>query len=1156
MSQLLHNNFFKGKNLPFTIDSAIDKGIKNDRLNNCFFVVPTGKIVKYLERKILFDYYEKTGKPLGKLNIFTLRDFAKYCFTKLFNISDYHIISEAYRLALFEEAVGNANLEFFKGKKDKISYALLERLDAIITGLKEDGISKKEIAANLNATVGDGNVLAVDIARLRDIHNLYIEYQNILGDKYLDETDLLIKTTDKFKTLGNNSNQLFPNVDLILFDGFSEFKKPELDFISSFAGYPVPLAVNIDYDDKQGPLYTILEDSIKKLIESGYTILNYKENFSGKLINHLKHNLFGFGFPKNKNFSSAIKIIESPGRIEEVILIARLVKYLILEKKIQPSEICIALRQPGQYSPLFREVFYTHKIPANVMERFEFANSPVITGIIAALNLIINGFRRDDLIKFLKNPFLTVNADEDIDVDNIISLTIELRIMGGDKRGGIDGIIRILNRTADYYKKKIKLMESNPDVEFFELIAAKDFLKNTGKCILDLSKIRDVLYLNDRKLSSARFRDFIYKNLIENLNLVENIKKNLNICKRKGDTKSFIEKNNIVEEVEKNSKALKKLYVLLNEMEYVLRDRFPGKEFTLSDLMERFKTAIYGTKYQITEKVGYGVTVTTIEQTRQIPYKVMILAGAIDGEFPTPYRPETFLGMKLENSEIRHILSERMQFFQFLTNAPAMLENSDKQIYISYPKFTEERELVRSPFVDALLKITTLEEDNCIIDYSIVKSAIINSDFSGQVKNLIERHKWLFSVASDIDIQSSYARAVIEEKQIKEKIFDNIAVGVKQNIQDYLKFTVTGYNSIVRIDESSLPEDVKREFAKLADKPFSITALENYAKCPYFYFLNNVLRLSAKEELELGMTPLEKGDILHKAVYEFYMQLSFNELEKGNTVKIDSEAYKHLPALVPVQIVPDYEKIYLELLRDIISKLLDDIAFDYSFFKIDRDAILGSKTQTGIIEIWLRNELKRQSVGWETMPVLFEFGFGTKTLNKFNVPAVDFDGLKLKGKVDRVEKLNFSDEFIIADYKLSSNIHVSNKQVGLGKIFQMPLYMLAMEKIFSGEYNLSEWEPAGSVYYFFNTKYNQEKNFTEETRQLLVPQDSAAAEFIGKDTSKQAVKNYEELRLYLDNNLNVAKTIVEKIAGGVFDIEPDKTACTYCHFQSICRINS
>ncbi len=1156
MSQLLYNNVFEGNNLPSTIDEAVTTGINSDSLQNYFFVVPTGKIVKHLERRILFEYYERTGKPLPKLNVFTLQDFAKYCFKKLFNAKDYHIVSEAYRLALFEEAVSRANLEFFKGKNEKISYALLERLSELINGLKEDGITEKEIAANLNASNKQGNVLAVDVSRLSDIYNLYMEYQDILGDKYLDDTELLIKTTGSLSTRNFDFSQIVSDVDLIIFEGFSEFKKPELDFITVFSHCTVPLLINIDYDDIQGPLYTILEDSIKKLIDAGFAVKNHNVQHSGKLLNHLKHNLFGYSFNKLNDFSPLIKIIESPSRIEEVILIARLVKFLILKKDIQPSEICIALRQPEKYSPLFREVFYTHKIPANVMERFELASSPVITGIISALNITINGFRRDDLIKFLKNPFLSVVADDSIDVDNIISLTIDLRITGGMKRGGIDGIINILNRTLDYYYEKVKFLVDTPDTEPYEIITAKEFVKNTQKCIRDLSKIRDTLLLPSKKLSPAQFRDYIFQNLVMNLNVVENIKKHLIIAKQRDNTKSDIEKNNIIEEVEKNSKALNKLYDLLNEMVYVLSDRFPKREFTLNELMERLKIAIYGSKYQIAEKIGYGVTVTTIEQTRQIPYKVMVLAGAIDGEFPTPYSPETFLGMKLESSEIRHILSERMQFFQFMTNAPEMLETGEKQIYISYPKFTEERELVRSPFVDALLKITSLEEDKCIIDYSIVKSAIINNYFDRQVSSLIDEHRWLFSVASNIDVQTSYAGAIAGNGKLENKTFDSISIRVKKNIQAYLKFIENENTSSIRIDKSSLPEEVKQKFESLAQKPFSVTELENYAKCPYFYFLKNLLRLETKEELELGMTALEIGNILHKIVYEFFQTLSSSELERNSTNRFDLGINNRLPALVPISLAPSLKTDYLELLQSITNSLLDDIAFDYPLFNIDREVILGNERQSGIIEIWLRNELKRQADGWDTAPVLFEFGFGMETLNAFNVPVVDFGGLKLRGKIDRVEKIHNANEFIIADYKLSTKIIASNKLVDNGKIFQMPLYMLAMEKIVADEYGLSEWKAGGAVYYFFKTKFNEDKQYIEEYKQLLVPQDSAVSKFIGKDKSKPSIKNEEQLRLYLDNNLNAARTIVDKIANGIFDIKPDKTACTYCKFNSICRFTS
>jgi len=545
--------------------------------------------------------------------------------------------------------------------------------------------------------------------------------------------------------------------------------------------------------------------------------------------------------------------------------------------------------------------------------------------------------------------------------------------------------------------------------------------------------------------------------------------------------------------------------------------------------------------------VGYGVTVTTIEQTRQIPNKVSILCGAIDSEFPTQYKPETFLGMKLPNSEERHILAERMQFFQFLINGHEYIDSGEKRIYITYPKFTEEKELVRSPFVDALLRISNLERDNCIIDYSIIKSSLMNKSFDEEAKNYIKNYPWLLSVASDIDLQSLYAELIIADKEPDQEFYKNSPnlINTKSNIKNYIRTKLNSKNDSVTIDKTSLSEEIKKQLAEISSGAFSISSLEEYADCPYKYFLNHILKLSVDPELELAITPIEMGNILHKTLYLFYSMLSAEWLENEPDIRLDKMTGQLLPPIVPVRLNPENKKEYLDNILSIAENLINEIEFEHPLFDFDKRTIMGNGVKSGLLELWLDNELKRIKNGWGTEPVLFEFGYGLKSLNNYSLDVIDLDGLKIKGKIDRVEKLTNSDEFIIADYKLSSNLKATTKLIKDGKIFQLPLYMMAMKKILYDKYNLN-WNPAGGFYYFFQTKMDKGK--AADSKALLITPNGDVSRFF--NGTKSTLGNGESLEDVLANNLLAAKEIVEKISEGNFDIKPEKNACTYCDYKS------
>src|SRR5205085_6866259 len=61
-----------------------------------------------------------------------------------------------------------------------------------------------------------------------------------------------------------------------------------------------------------------------------------------------------------------------------------------------------------------------------------------------------------------------------------------------------------------------------------------------------------------------------------------------------------------------------------------------------------------------------------------------------------------------------------------------------------------------------------------------------------------------------------------------------------------------------------------------AARPYSPTALQNYAACPYKFVLQAVHRLSRREVPEGidEIDPLERGALIHKVQYRLLRQLS------------------------------------------------------------------------------------------------------------------------------------------------------------------------------------------------------------------------------------------------------------------------------------------
>lgn len=69
------------------------------------------------------------------------------------------------------------------------------------------------------------------------------------------------------------------------------------------------------------------------------------------------------------------------------------------------------------------------------------------------------------------------------------------------------------------------------------------------------------------------------------------------------------------------------------------------------------------------------------------------------------------------------------------------------------------------------------------------------------------------------------------------------------------------------------PEIVTRLRQRFGESVFSITRLEAFAFCPIQFFFRYIAGLEEAEEVEPGLTALERGLMVHNTLFRFYQQL-------------------------------------------------------------------------------------------------------------------------------------------------------------------------------------------------------------------------------------------------------------------------------------------
>ncbi|MDQ1265590.1 MAG: 1 protein, partial [Bacteroidota bacterium] len=897
------------------------------------------------------------------------------------------------------------------------------------------------------------NSVIFDEKKLYDIAELYRIYQNLLANRLLDYPELVRKVNGIFRAIKNagKTDELFPTDNkghfnapdklftgkkLIYLYGFSEFKMPEIEFLSFFDDSKIPTAVSLDFTFSNGPLFGNLFDTINKLHSDGFLRKNMNKDDKSSVNVHLQPSEYLrkwlFNTEKeirNDEFLPYLKVLALENRQDEVKTIAKLIKHLNAEKGISLSEICVTMRKPGLYSDMFRDIFHSNGIPVNISDRYELSSSTVVVSIFSVFDVITKGFRKDDIHRCMKSPFLSFLRTEKgntikLDADNFIETANRLRITGGGRKWQSYWLDR-LSLSADSLKMRIRNLKSTDDYDTMDIKHFEKALESTVSALSDIKSFFELLPEPKKKLKPQELAEIIKFDIIKRFRIKENILGDESL--NKSNNLSGYKLLKQTDELEKECRAFSEFIKILDETTFVLSKLHDAKTFSFEEFTAILKTAVSGAKYQIHEKPGYGVTITAIEQTRGVPFRVMILCGAVDCEFPLAYRSETMLGKELADSKDRHIRAERLLFYQFLTNNFDSYYQGKRLIYITYPKFSGTQELVPSQFIASIFKITappSLEHYGNFIDFADLRrkansgESTINKELSWakSISTIEEYHEFLGlkntlksinHVNSGLSEPSPQGNSCICRND-KDQFLEHCLINNKNNlstedeksgkyndeisklpIDDTIKAQIEDFrmskakNGIV--DTELLNSESYKIIHNIGQKAISISDLEKYAGCPEKYFIEKLLAIKTEDQVDLIMTLMEKGRLLHNILYLFYKNLQKENLSKSKTLGMPLAA--DMPVLSPVSLEPMRKQEYLDMLISIAESEFSAIDFNNPFIEIEKKSIIGTPNTTGILERWLNSEISRKQNGWTFEPGLFEFGFGME--NK-SVSTINF----------------------------------------------------------------------------------------------------------------------------------------------------------------------
>jgi ATP-dependent helicase/DNAse subunit B len=904
------------------------------------------------------------------------------------------------------------------------------------------------------------------------IDALFEIYQN----KLTDESCLLGETITVLDT--NILKRYYPLLKKVYISGFGIYSPPMFQFINLLKDI-YDVEIKLEYNSENKELFKHTSDAHERLSKMSDRIVNlpddhdpfYKRLFqSSDITTHLTE------------FPVKLKIQKLQSRVEEINYTATKIKQLHHASNIPLNEIGITFPDVEKYVPLIKKIFKDYAIPFNLSTGFSLAESSLIQAFMQVLRIVISRFSTDEVFKLAISPFLRKKLTTEANLIRQSAKKIRLNYLHGN------------------WEQRIRQV-FNPveDDDSLINISGKISEDQLNEMLLNISNLLNTIKPLTTKLSAEEFQ-LVYTDVLKRLGLLDWYQH---------DRAELGTTDN-----EKEYRAFNRFIKLMDQVIWMLK-YIHGKNPIDSQDFFRYLTIVFeNATYNLREWSDFGVQIMPRLEILSLDMQTLFLGGLVEGDFPRHFSRDIFFSDE-ERAEIglnasEDLLSQdRFLFFQLITCGA-------KTVHLTYPLFESETSLLPSTFLTSLKEIFPgIDVQENVTNKKFISPSSVPEHLSESLKSGLE--------IADKDLYSFW---INHESSQKVKYWHN---GIRSlySRRSYRERTQFEGNLT---DSGAVRRSLEESHLK---RPFSITALESYAFCPMQYFLQRIVKLEPEEDTEATITPLERGNLIHKVLYKFYHQLTDAERKKPwefdiQLIKIASDIFHTLPY------------------RDIL-------------WEIEKEKYFGSQTGQGLWEKFLLTEKEYlQQTGF--IPSYFEsdFGYLKKSGNKksYTAPLVikhQEKEIKIYGKIDRID-VGEKGRFIVIDYKSGQGaMKIKAANIVDGLSLQLPVYIAAAKQLLQNRSYYSV--PAAGMYYQVQDADNCQTKFVLTNRESGrdLPGINVSDKEKRKDDNLENELTFSEI---IDNTLNHISIYIEKMGGGNFQhtASPKDPKCaSYCSFKRICR---
>ncbi|RMH83334.1 MAG: hypothetical protein D6681_16945, partial [Calditrichaeota bacterium] len=576
-------------------------------------------------------------------------------------------------------------------------------------------------------------------------------------------------------------------------------------------------------------------------------------------------------------------------------------------------------------------------------------------------------------------------------------------------------------------------------------------------------------------------------------------------------------------EKEQEFRAFNRFIKLLDQFSWIVTNLHGNRKLSLQDFYQYLSLLVSQATYNVREWPNYGVQIMPRLEILAITPRVLIFGGMVEGDFPRPFTQDVFFHdeerEQLGLAATEDLLAQdRFMFYQ-------LLAGSAERLVFTCPRFQKEVALVPSNFLDILGDQMEVRQRTQLPSASFLHS-------SRDLLQRIARH-----IRADIGDREVTLLRRWRHLQADDPVrITQAAFWLHRVRTNYLKRrsdSFSEYEGMIGRDPA-IRQWLSERFG---EGPFSVTRLETFAFCPIKFYFRYILHLEEEEEVRKGLTPLERGQLVHGILFRFYHALR----EAG---KLDR---------------PWEER---DLLHRIAAEEFDRLPFRGLLFELEREKYFGAANHPGLLDRFLEQE-QAYITRWQFYPRYFEVAFGRAGEKREQDPisrpepcTVEHNGKQVQiiGKVDRVD-MNEQGQVVLLDYKTGAG-KITPAEVREGLSLQLPVYAAVISELLPREETEPTIQPVMAAIYRVaevDTCDRVPVIFDKEADTSISLRGNAA---LPNSTILDEQDHPITFQGMLERALRFVIEDVEQIRRGEFRHTrfPTQDACTrYCEYRRMCR---